>query len=470
MDRVPACNSTTLSLLGLLAAALLGFDAQAASGSVIQPPLPYFSPDSYGAKRDGVTYDTEAIQKAVDACAGTGGSVILGSGRYLSAELTLRDGMTFHLEKGAVLLGGTNAVDYPVLIPSDTPDKANTRSLIYACNADNLVIDGPGEIDGRCKMVQMSGKVSERPSLIRIFQSTNVIIRDITLRNPRMWTQVYSECRNLLIERITVEAPPDCPNLDGMDICDSQDVTVKNCLVKSEDDCICLKTHGARGLANIMVQNNRMTSYHANAIKLGTATVGPVSNLMIRDNIIDFARFGGLCIESVDGSAVSDVTVKGLQMKQVSQPLFIRLAHRSGNKEAGDLDPKSRPVGSIDGVLIEDLHSVNPHAQTEPSCSITGIPGAKVRNVTLRNCSFEMHGGMTNLPGLPDEREGGYPQSNIVGNPPAYGLFVRHAEDIKLENVAFSFLKADVRPWISVEDAGVTTNGCIDLGIVRSFR
>ena len=470
MNPMPPVKIFTLSLLGLMAIMISGLHSESLNGIAAQPPLPHFSPDSFGAKHDGVTYDTEAIQKAINACAGTGGSVVLKSGQYLTSELTLRGGMTFDLVKGAVLLGGTNAADYPVLIPTDTPSKANTRSLVYACKADNLVIEGAGVIDGRCKMVQMSGKEPQRPSLIRIFQSTNVIVRDVTFRNPRMWTQVYSECTNLLIERVTVDAPPYCPNLDGMDICDSRDVTVRNCLVKSEDDCICLKSHGARGLANITVENNRMTSYHANAIKLGTATVGPVSHLVIRDNVVDFAKYGGLCIESVDGSNVSDVVVKGLKMHKVAQPLFIRLAHRSGNHSATDLEPSDRASGSIDGVLIEGLHSVNPHAQTLPSCSITGIPGAKVRNVTLRDCSFIMPGGLMHIPGLPPEHEKDYPQSNIVGNPPAYGLFVRHAEDIKLENITFGFLKHDVRPWIVTEDASVSTNGCRDLSLVKSYH
>lgn len=467
INLMPPVTTFSLALLGLIALTLPGLDAEAAAGAG-QPPAPHFSPDSYGARRDGLTYDTLAIQKAIDSCAGTGGSVVLQPGHYLSAELTLRGGMTFHLEKGAVLLGGTNPADYPVLIPSDTPAKANTRSLLYAVNANNLVIDGPGQIDGRCKMVKMSGKEPERPSLIRIFQSTNVVVRDVTLRNPRMWTQVYSECKNLLIEKVTVEAPPDCANLDGMDICDSEDVIVRNCLVRSEDDCICLKSHGSRGLANITVEDNRMTSYRANAIKLGTATVGPISNLVFRDNVIDSAKFGGLCIESVDGSIVKDVLVAGLHMKQVSQPLFIRLAHRNGILGTVDPCPANRSPASIDGVVIEGLHSDNPHSRTQPSCSITGIPGAKVRNVTLKDCSFEMPGGMTNVPGLPREREKDYPQSNIVGNPPAYGLFVRHAEDIKLENVTFSSLKPDVRPGILAVDASISTNGCRDLGMVRS--
>ena len=419
---------------------------------IVLPPAPIHDPRSYGAKGDGITYDTEAIQKAIDACGGSGGSVVFSPGRYLTAELTLKGGMTFHLGKGAVLVGGTNAADYPVLFPSGSSAGANKRSLLYAAVANNLTIDGEGEIDGRCKEVQMSGVESERPSLLRIFQSTNVTVRDITLRNPRMWTQVYSECSHLLMERVKVEAPPDCPNLDGIDICDCGEVVIRDCVINSEDDAICLKSHGGRGLRNILVENNAIRSYRANAIKLGTASAGPVSGIVFRNNVVSGAKYGGLCLESVDGSIVKDITVDGLEMKSVSQPLFLRLAHRS------------HLPGSMDGILIENVRVTEPGNETRPSSSITGIPEAKMGNVTLRNCYLQMPGGMASIPPSPPEHEKDYPQSNIVGDPPASVLYVRHATNVILDHVVVSVAQPDARPWLVAEDAEVQTNSCIQTG------
>ena len=440
------------------------------SAVAVLPSSRTIDPRSYGAKGDGATYDTLSLQKAIDACGGTGGRVVLKPGSYLSAQLTLRAGMTLHLDKGAVLLGGTNAVDYPVLMPDKTSATAIRRSLLFADKADGLVIEGEGEIDGRGQSVQMFGKESERPSLIRIFSSKDVTIRDITLRNPRMWTQVYCECSHLLLDHLTVIAPPYCPNLDGMDICDSHDVIIRNCDVASEDDSICLKSHGQAGLQNIVVENNRVLSWHANAIKLGTATVGPISHLVFNNNLVTGARYGGLCIESVDGSVVKDIEVKGLDLYKVSQPVFIRLGHRDVHGSIGDLQQSNRPTGSIDGVLLQGIRAFGTADATKGPCSITGIPGAKVRNVTLKDCYFEMPGGMTNinLPALPPEREGDYPQSNMVGNTPAYGIFIRHAEGITLDHVFFGYHRPDARPWICEVDATVQTNNCGDLGLVES--
>lgn len=457
-----------ITLLLLLTAAA---KAETPTSNMAPPPKPYFKPVDYGAKADGNTYDTEAIQKAIDACAGTGGSVILRPGKYVSAHLTLRPHMTFYLEKGAVLLGGTSLNDYPEILPENPTTKALCRSLLYACNADGLTIDGEGEIDGRCNKMNLPGELKKqgtepkRPSLIRIFRSQNVTVRNVTLRNPCMWTQIYSECGNLLIDHVVVNAPPDCPNLDGMDICDSHDVVIRNCDVKSEDDGICLKSHSAAGLQNILVEHNRIHCFHANAIKIGTATVGPISHLVFRNNTVNFALLGGICIESVDGSAIRDVLVQDLTLYKVGQPLFIRLGHRSGG--TGDLKGGQRSVGSIDGVTIERLRALATHNQSHASCSITGIPGARVQNVHLKDCYFEMPGGVNTVPGQPREREKDYPQSNLFGNTPAYACFIRHANGVVLENVTVGRTQTDARPWLSVNDAEVKTSDCKDLGLIK---
>ena len=435
-----------------------------------QPPSPIFNPHQFGAKGDGITSDTAALQKALDACAGTGGSVVLSPGKYVSAELTLHGRTTLFLQKGAVLMGSTNLGDYPVLLPEPSAKSANCRSLLYACNADGLTIDGEGAIDGRCQEMNMPpdvrkiGTEGKRPSLIRIFRSRNVTLRNVTLRNPCMWTQVYQDCDQLLIDHETVNAPPDCWNLDGMDICDSHDVVIRNCDLKCEDDAICLKSHNRRGLKNVLVENNRIHCYRANAIKLGSATRGPVTNVEIVSNLVTYAKYGGLCIESVDGSDINGFVVRNLDMYRVNNPIYIRLANRSGNP------------GSITNVLIENVRayetglSADPlsgKAPAPPSCSITGLPKAKIGGVCLKNCYIEMPGGAEKIPRTPAEREKDYPQSTMFGNVPAYGLYVRHAEDVVLDHVYFGRYQADARPWLKIDDANVKPTACQDLEQIK---
>jgi len=440
---------------------------------VAQPPSPVFDPRQFGAKGDGVTFDTAALQKAIDACAGTGGSVVLASENYLSQPLTLRGRMTFFLQKGATLLGSTNLADFPVVLPGNLKHCVLCRSLLYACDADDLKIDGEGVIDGRCKEMDMpadlreGGTENKRPSLIRIFHSRNVSIRNVTFRHPCMWTQVYSDCDQLLIDHVNVDAPPDCANLDGMDICDSSNVIIRNCDIKAEDDGICLKSLDARGLKNVRIENNRIHCYRANAIKLGTATTGPISDIEITNNLVTYAKYGGLCIESVDGSDIRNFVVRDLDMYRVHDPLFIRLANRRGK------------TGTLTDVLIENVHAYEtglpdgdtPEGlSTPPACTITGIPKARIGRVRLKNCYIEMPGGLTKSPHAPSEKEKVYPQCNLFGAVPAFGIYVRHAADVVLENVYFGRYAPDARPWLKADDAKVQTVACHDLILIKPVK
>jgi len=428
---------------------------------IAPPPRPIRDVRAYGAAGDGKTYDTIAIQKAIDACAGTGGSVLLSKGTFLTAQLRLKGGMTFYVGRDAVLLGGTRAEDYPILVPEDTRGTvayAIRRSVLYADKVEGLILDGGGVIDGQGKFVKMDGHESERPSLLRIFHGANIAVRNLTFRNPRMWTQVYDHCSRLTIENVQVFAPPVCENLDGMDICDCSDVLIRNCRVESEDDGICLKSHGLKGLSNITIRNNTIRSFHANAIKIGTASRGPIENIRILDNTVTGARYGGLCIESVDGSAVRNVIVRGLDLYRTAQPIFIRLGKRS------------RAPGSIDEVVLENIRVLATHGQTAPSCTIAGISTAAIGAIRLENLYVEMPGGRRSVPDRPPERDADYPQSNIFGDTPAYGFYVRYARGIVFKNVSIGFLKPDVRPWLVSADAVVQAVGCKDLRKINSVK
>ena len=431
--------------------------------NIAPPPAPVFKVQDYGAKGDGTTDDTAALQKAVDACTGTGGSVVLQGGRFVSTQLTLKAGMTFYVAEGAALLGSLDPAGYPELMPTPpatTAAVANRRSLLYAFAAHKLIIDGAGEIDGRGKELNMGGKEPLRPSLLRIFGSDDVTVRNITLRNPRMWTAVSSECPRLTLQATTPDAPAYVENLEGMDICDSEDVLIKDNTVTSEDDAICLKSHGPQGLKNIRIENNAIHCHRANAIKIGTATRGPITGLRIINNVISGARYAGLCLESVDGSAMSDVLVQGLEMRQVGQPLFLRLAARNGSLDPTNA-PTNRPGAGMTGITIERVRALKSHSQTSTSTStITGIPGLRITGVTLRDVHLEVPGGLKTVPKEPAEKPKDYPQSNLLGQTPAAALYVRHADGIRLERVTVALAKPDARPWLAISDATIEHVGC----------
>jgi polygalacturonase len=277
------------------------------------------------------------------------------------------------------------------------------------------------------------------------------------MRNPRMWTDVYSECSYLTLDHLNIIAPRGyCQNLDGMDVCDSDHVTISNCHIEAQDDGICLKSHGPRGLQDISVVNNTITDFDANGIKIGTYTKGPIEGISMINNTVDGAAYGGLCIESVYGSKVSGVHVNGLEMSRVAQPIFIRLARRDLPKNGL---PGTAP-GSMDQVVIENVRVVDPAKRKAPSNTITGIPEAKLGSIVIRNAYVQMPGGLENIPNVSGEHDGGYPQSSIFGDPPAFGFYVRHAPQVTLDHVTVVSLKPDARPWLASDDATVNTVGC----------
>ena len=437
------------------------------------PQKPHFDPRTYGAKANGTTFDTEALQKAIDACAGTGGSVILSGGAFLTKPLELRGNMTLHLEKNAVLLGSPDISDYSARIPEGFPIKDLCRSLLYAENASSLTISGPGEINGSSKTMNIGpdirkvGNEPNRPSLLRVFRSPNVTVRDVTFRDPCMWTTLFNECDGLLIDGVTIDAPPNIANLSGFEVSDSHNVIIRNCDVRAEDDGICFKTFLPRGLKNILVENNAVHCYMANGIKLGSWTVGPVSDITIRNNKITYAKYAGLNLASVDGSHVRNILVENLEMHNVGQPIFIRLGKRESKKGNWETFAQDNPVGSIDGITIKGLRAYSTHQESEgPSCSLSGIPNARIQNIVIKDSSIEMPGAQWDIPKIPAEKESFYPQSNMFGNTPGYAFFIRNADGVVLENVTISKLCPDARPWLSVVNAKVKEVNCREAGLI----
>jgi polygalacturonase len=101
----------------------------------------------FGAKGDGTTKDTEAIQKAIDACAANkgGGTVEVSAGTYLIAPIQLKTNVTLHLAKDATLFGSPDHADYPEIVEFRNPGH---QALVSATNAENVSITGEGTIDG----------------------------------------------------------------------------------------------------------------------------------------------------------------------------------------------------------------------------------------------------------------------------------------------------------------------------------
>ncbi len=406
-----------------------------------------FNVIDFGAVPDGRTLSTQAIQGAIDSCASRGGgTVYFPPGRYLSGTIELRSHVTLYLESGAVLLGSTRLEDYPVHVPAyrSYTDNYTDKSLIYAERVENIAILGRGTIDGQG--AAFSGPYKVRPYLMRFIECRNVTVADVTIQNSPMWVQHYLACEDVNIRGIRVHSKVNHNN-DGIDIDSCTRVRISGCEISSGDDAIVLKATSGRACRDVTITNCVLNT-NCNALKLGTESNGGFQNIVITNCTIYDTRLAGLAIEEVDGGVLDRVIVSNLVMDGVGCPIFIRLGNRARPYKA---DMPKPGMGALRNVLISGIEAV---VRDSIGCSITGIPDYRVENVTIRDVRLTFPGnGKAHMATLEiPENESKYPEYKMFGMLPAYAFFIRHARNVRLENVEVTYLGAEERPAVVCQD------------------
>jgi hypothetical protein len=388
-----------------------------------EAPQPVFDPRSYGAAGDGVTNDAVAIQQAIDAAAGTGGSVVLSGGTFLSGSLTLKSHMTFFIASSATLLGSTNVADYP----AQTPTTGNTqlsncqRALLYAPETSGLTIDGGGTIDGQGDA--FTGVEATRPLMIWAVLSDHVDIANVFLKKGAVWSLVSMESDHVVISNVNVQSN----NIthDGIDIVDGTDITVDDVAVRSGDDAMCLKTGVRRGIQTMTVKNSLFAGDNggSNGIKFGTATYGGLHDITIEDSYVKDVQYAAMAVESRQGADVANVAFERIQFDHTGGAFFVYLAQQATTHPVGDV-PK---LGSIDHVTFTDVlgttssYGNSPHQGSLITGHIFNAVTYPITNLAFTNVDVAFTGGLATVPAgpveaMPDQ----YPESNMFGDLPAW--------------------------------------------------
>jgi len=429
----------------------------------------------FGIYSDGVTLNTRSIQFAIDYIHKEGGGrLVFDVGRFLTGSIHLRSNVTLHLLEGAVLVGSLNPLDY---------DRQGFTALVLADGQQNIAITGNGTIEGQGRQVARNvvelvhkglikdafrndrPEVEDRPMLIYFRNCTAVSIRKVTLSNAAAWVQTYDQCSFLQIDSITVDSRAFWNN-DGLDIVDCDSVTVTNSYINAADDGICLKSHDANKVCqNINIRNCVIRS-SASAIKFGTASVGGFRNIrIINIRIFDTYR-SAIALEAVDGGSIDNVDIDSLQVSHTGNVIFLRIGERIAGKRgalsnirinhvvAEIADSKPDSGYEFEGPIEHMPRNIS------PAVIITGLPGAPISNVSLENIQIKHPGGgnskfanvkLNELDSIP-ENAAAYPEFSMFRELPAWGMYVRHAELMRVNGLDLSCIKKDHRAAVVLDD------------------
>lgn len=425
-----------------------------------------FSITDFGAVADTTVLSTKAIQAAIDKChTSGGGKVIIPAGNYKSGTIYLKDNVSLYLEKSATLFGSPYLKDYP----ENAPDyiflrkESLKRALIYAFKCTNISLEGEGTIDGQGAKfwVPDGAKVDSyavRPYLIWMIRCTDVRTEGLHLRNSGLWMQHYLACDNVYVHNINVFNHSN-KNNDLMDIDGCHDVRISDIIGDSDDDGITMKSTSGRGNENITITNCIISS-HCNALKMGTESSSgfkniAISNIVIRpskvtDHSIEGTPRGhtGIALEQVDGGILYGVVISNIRMEGPVCPIFIRLGSRNRPYFEGQRFEKPNVLNNV------SISNVIATGAQKNGCSITGIPGQEVENVSLSNIRIEFEGGGTkeNYQRTVPEKEKSYPEFDMFNDLPAYGFYVRHARNIRFSDIQMVTKNEDMRPALYLDD------------------
>ena len=411
----------------------------------------------FGAVGNGEKVNTIEIQKAIEQAAKTGGIVLIPPGKFVTGSLVLKSSVTINIMKGATVLGSKNLSDYKEHIPKlkSYNDLFLKYSLFYAEKKNSISIIGEGTIDGQGsafprKTKKKFERYMNRPYIIRFVECKNIKIEGVTMQNSAMWMQQYLACEFLTIHNIKVFNHVNYNN-DMMDIDGCKNVVISDCFGDTDDDAITLKSTSNKITENVTI-TNCVVSSHCNAIKMGTESIGgfrniAISNIVVKpsavkNNISGYPEgISGITLAMVDGGILDGVLINNIRIDGPQVPIYLRLGNRGRTIRKGIGKPG---VGIFRNVSINNVIATN---TGQFGCSITGLPGYPIENISLSNIQITFIGGITkkvnaNIP----ELEKHYPESDMFGILPSYGFFIRHVKNITFSNVELRLENKDIRP------------------------
>ena len=435
----------SIVLCALLSALSRAHSAESAVRASDAPVGHTFNVVDYGARGDGATLDTGAINEALRACAAAGGGQVrLPAGRYLSGTLHLHNYVTLFLEAGAELLGTTNLAAYeqptvPAFMPEAKWGKWH-RALIVAENVHDVAIAGPGVINGQ-KVYDPTGEEHMRgPHTISFVGCRDFTLRDFTLVDSANYAIFFQVSDDVTIRGLKIVGGWDGVHFRGAPGHWCHNVNILNCQLYTGDDAI-----AGRYWENVVVSGCILNS-SCNGLRL----IGPATHLLV-DHCLFYGpgqrlhRTGGRtnmlagiilqpgAWDSTDGP-LDEVLLSDNTMRDVAAPVTIW----------------TKPGNPVNRITVSGLNATGVY---RAALSVESWAAAPITNVVVRNASIEFAGGGTAAQANQPVRGPGVDPRPL----PAWGVYARHVDQLTLEDVRLSLAQPDFRPVVLANDVARLT-------------
>ena len=391
--------------VGLVAALAVGMMAQSASAAGLGVAVAKVcDARTYGAKADGVTKDTKAIQAAVEDCASKGGGTVrLSGGTFLTGPILLKSNITLEIAKGAVLLGSPDRADYPMVTFARNQ---TVQSLVSAVNAENVAITGEGVIDGNGKVwwdyivgardAGVLGNDRPRPFGVLFDHTKHVRMEGVTVQNSGMWQIVPYYADDVVIRNVRILAPKS-PNTDAIDPFSSSNVVIDHVFSSTGDDNVAIKSGAINSPGpdapskNITITDCTFESGHG--LSIGSEIAGGVQNVHA-ERIHFKGTDQGIRIKSARdrGNDVSGLTFKDITMEDVKTAILIT-EYYPHPAPAGEVpaEPVGRLTPKFHDITIENVTATGSNS----AGTIVGLPESPVLGLTMKNVHIAAKTGMS---------------------------------------------------------------------------
>lgn len=481
--------------LGMFATAVAGTGVLASSRALgAAPPSSsarIFDVRDFGAKGDGKTLNTKAIQKAIDACSqARGGMVLVPPGDFLSGTLELKSFVTLHIEAGGRLLGSAKREDYTA--GAGVPPGNGNIVFLYAVKADRLSIEGKGTIDGN-GLAFYTGKGDntgpgqngvggnfDRPHLLIFYACTNVDIKDAFLTASAYHCVRILQCKHVHFDGVRIYNRVN-KNNDGFHFSSCEYVHIANCDVQCQDDACALF-----GSNRFVTVTNCSFSTRWSIFRFGG---GESQNIAV-SNCLIYDTFGCPIKISAGRASIENLTFSNIVMRNVTGPIGIGFSGASSNNSSANAIKKPfmrnivfngiRATVAAKPEAHPDIHfDLHTWEGEKNSCITLNAMGEYfLEDISFTDVHVKYAGGGTaeqaakrDVPKVAAEYFGVWDKA--PGGPPAYGLYARNVKGLTLQNVRFEYDQPDARPAMvfdNVQDASITgfsAQGSADAELLR---